>query len=376
MKWMIPINQLDAVQTRVIEEILENLGSDHLVKGFAGSGKTIVLTHVLERLAAGSKRRNICFATHTHALKDMVESGLSAQALDKITITTFDALRNTKRPYDILVADEVQDIRRRYLDPISESYLSLIAAADFDQRIYLDAANEDEITKLLRFASEHELQEIHRINDNVFQVATSILEARVPDEALIRDDADKTLIYRGATKLDEMKTVYQEAKRVAAREQPSAVLFPTKKLIKEFIDLNAGFFGWQSPPNLESKSYQGDRYSVMNAYLAREKTGLQVFGSGSGEMADSDRRPVTYLMTYHSAKGLDFPQVFLPHLTSGTRMDPMVQAKDEDERRLFFVAITRAKRRLFLSYHGTPHRFIGEIDSKLLTPFKIPKRTY
>ena len=49
MKWMIPVNQLDATQERAIAEIVSDVGNDHLVKGFAGSGKTIVLTsHSLE----------------------------------------------------------------------------------------------------------------------------------------------------------------------------------------------------------------------------------------------------------------------------------------------------------------------------------------
>ena len=52
MKWMVPINQLDAIQSQAIDDILEDYRSNHLVKGFAGSGKTIVLTHVLERLAS------------------------------------------------------------------------------------------------------------------------------------------------------------------------------------------------------------------------------------------------------------------------------------------------------------------------------------
>ena len=44
MKWMVPINQLDATQERAISDIVDNVRDDHLVSGFAGSGKTIVLT--------------------------------------------------------------------------------------------------------------------------------------------------------------------------------------------------------------------------------------------------------------------------------------------------------------------------------------------
>jgi hypothetical protein len=89
MKWMVPANNLDVVQTQAIQDILDNLEQNHWVKGFAGTGKTIVLTHVLERLAALKPTPKVCFATYTHALKDMVESGLSAHASRRIDIATF-----------------------------------------------------------------------------------------------------------------------------------------------------------------------------------------------------------------------------------------------------------------------------------------------
>lgn len=85
------------------------------------------------------------------------------------------------------------------------------------------------------------------------------------------------------------------------------------------------------------------------------------------------------LMTFHSAKGLEFPYVFLvgledhiiPHEKS------LAETGIEEERRLLYVAITRAKERLFLSMarqrnrHGkmqksTPSRFLFEIPQDIL----------
>lgn len=376
MKWMVPINSLDAVQQSIIDEILEDPRSSHLVRGFAGSGKTIVLTHVLERLASLRQRPKVCFATYTHALKDMVESGLSAAARARVDIETFDALRFVSKTYDIVVADELQDVPSRRLESFERSYSTLIAAADFDQRIYRQAASIDDIEGLLDGCYEHQLQEIHRLNEYVFLVATSVYDADVPGDATVRDDDELTQLYVARNRRDEFTTVYDEASRQAAPEHPSAVLLPTKKLMKAFIDELADAHSWGSPPELENSVELGDKYQVMNRFLSRAGTTLQIFGSGSGEMALSDRRPVVYLMTYHSAKGLDFPFVFLPHLTAETSLDPMKNASDEDERRLFFVAATRAKRRLFLSYHGEAHRFFEDIDPRSLVTFKKPRRVY
>ena len=92
MKWMVSVNELDAVQARAIESIIDNKYQNHWVKGFAGSGKTIVLTHVLERLATSRPQLKVCFATFTHALKDLIESGLSESAKTRIDISTFNGL--------------------------------------------------------------------------------------------------------------------------------------------------------------------------------------------------------------------------------------------------------------------------------------------
>ena len=70
------------------------------------------------------------------------------------------------------------------------------------------------------------------------------------------------------------------------------------------------------------------------------------------------------LMTIHLAKGLEFDNVFiagaaegfLPHGRSIENEDSL-----EEERRLMYVAMTRARKKLSLSFYGIPSRFIGEI---------------
>ena len=94
---------------------------------------------------------------------------------------------------------------------------------------------------------------------------------------------------------------------------------------------------------------------------------------------DDDTTSVV-LMTLHSAKGLEFPVVFLigledgvfPHLRSLTEPDQL-----EEERRLAYVGITRARRRLYLTHawsrtlfggtqYNPPSRFLDEIPAGLV----------
>lgn len=86
------------------------------------------------------------------------------------------------------------------------------------------------------------------------------------------------------------------------------------------------------------------------------------------------------LMTVHAAKGLEFPYVFVAGLEENlfpSSMSMGSRAEIEEERRLFYVAITRAMQKLTLSYADTrlkwgelnfctPSRFLEELDSSLL----------
>ena len=94
---------------------------------------------------------------------------------------------------------------------------------------------------------------------------------------------------------------------------------------------------------------------------------------------DSDNR-VT-LMTVHSSKGLEFPVVFIAGMDEG--LFPLFRSLDdkselEEERRLFYVALTRAEQKVYLLYatnrrrmgaetvNGLPSRFINEIPEESL----------
>ena len=78
------------------------------------------------------------------------------------------------------------------------------------------------------------------------------------------------------------------------------------------------------------------------------------------------------LMTIHAAKGLEFPVVFVAGVEKGiiphARSVEEAEANVEEERRLFYVAITRAKRKLFLSYCASRRR-MGKPVEAFPSPF-------
>ncbi|UAB86272.1 UvrD-helicase domain-containing protein [Zunongwangia sp. SCSIO 43204] len=101
---------------------------------------------------------------------------------------------------------------------------------------------------------------------------------------------------------------------------------------------------------------------------------------------DEDR---VALMTIHLAKGLEFPYVYIVGMEEDlfpSAMSMNTRSELEEERRLFYVAVTRAEKQAFLTYtqsryrwgklvDAEPSRFIEEIDDKFLD-YMIPQDDY
>jgi DNA helicase II / ATP-dependent DNA helicase PcrA len=100
----------------------------------------------------------------------------------------------------------------------------------------------------------------------------------------------------------------------------------------------------------------------------------------AGEHQADVGRDALQLMTVHSAKGLEFKTVFISGLEEGLfpHEQSMYESSGlEEERRLMYVAVTRARQRLYLSYaqsrmlhgqvrYGIPSRFLDEIPEELM----------
>jgi len=150
------------------------------------------------------------------------------------------------------------------------------------------------------------------------------------------------------------------------------------------ILLDTGYEGYIKSEDDEEQDRWANVLELRQVLLEYEERGLAEFLEAMALVADQDTLPETLdaptLLTLHAAKGLEFPQVFiigldehyLPH--SRSRDDPEQMA---EERRLFYVGLTRAKNRLYLlrarrrrSPYGSyetmqPSRFLEAIPDDL-----------
>ncbi len=132
--------------------------------------------------------------------------------------------------------------------------------------------------------------------------------------------------------------------------------------------------------DLQSLVAFASRYETMEELLAQ----LVLLASESNERSPEEQKNCLRLTTIHQAKGLEFPVVFVIGLADG--LFPLKRTIDsgdlEEERRLFYVAVTRAMEELYLSYpmlnqqgggvmRLNPSRFIQEIDPSRYETLRI-----
>jgi DNA helicase-2/ATP-dependent DNA helicase PcrA len=124
--------------------------------------------------------------------------------------------------------------------------------------------------------------------------------------------------------------------------------------------------------------------SLLSALLASCKGDRSAFAEALALATEADvwdpRADRVSLLTLHAAKGLEFPVVFIVGLEDGVLplgWGAAAPEDDEEERRLFYVGLTRAKDRLFLSramrrlWRGqlrdmSPSRYLADIEAELI----------
>jgi DNA helicase-2/ATP-dependent DNA helicase PcrA len=127
--------------------------------------------------------------------------------------------------------------------------------------------------------------------------------------------------------------------------------------------------GWLvSPPEK-----LGEREQTRQADLARLVRLAEQFEGDVGAFVASlhERFGATagrgvHLLTLHRAKGLEFEAVHIPRLEEGEL--PNRRADLDDERRLLYVGLTRAKRHLLVTWDGKPSRFLKELGVQASSP--------
>ena len=362
MQWMVPHTRLGETQLHVLDSCMRDDVSRHWIRGFAGSGKTVLLVHCIVEALTKNPDLSVCVVVYTHTLKDLVSTGIP-EHLGAIPVMTYHQFWRNPRFYDLIIVDEVQDLEKRVLQLLVKNSGRLVIAGDEDQSIYEDRVSSGDIERIVS-PSKHKLEVLYRLTEALRDVVRTILpDSLIHGARISRMGNVQITLAQGENELQETGWVWQQGRKFSKQGDPAVILLPRHSSIRRFIDLVCDEEGVRRP-DYENNAYGRLDYDLVNEHLKDCGLGLQYLGNSHGSLAESDERPIVYLMTYHSAKGLDYETVFLPYLADGIDFWPRDAAMD---RRLFFVAATRSRRNLFMSYSSSqPHSYIRAMPEERL----------
>lgn len=367
MAWMIREDQLDPDQQDFIDNEI-NKNDNIWIKGFAGSGKSVLLVHALKKTLQKKPNAKVCVVVFTWSLVDLFKTGLHELGINSnVPVLTYYGLDKDPTKYDYIFCDEVQDLPEKAIEIIKRKTKTIFVAGDTNQSIYekdpqwhQEVIEPDEIGDLID-ARPFTLNYIHRLTRSIINA----LEKLIPNMNIwsARRDATKVDVQirlcEASSVEKEVGYVWKEAQKgPAIAGETSAILFPRHKYIVEFVQellLINNKQEWEFKPNSYDKGKPKDKqtpdYNDMNAYLKSQGLKIEYVGNSYGSLENATANHNVIIMTYYSVKGLDFDNVFVPFVNS----DLHIPGKSET---LFMVAISRSRKNLYLSYSGYVHEYV------------------
>ena len=204
------------------------------------------------------------------------------------------------------------------------------------------------------------------------------------------DGAISKLRETGKNLMDALKVAKLSSKQSAAADEfLSAFDFDwqnmaPKEAVQQLLERVGYIKMWRESKDAESEERLNHIRELINGVVSKYDTLAAFLEHAALMMTDdndneTDDKNVVSIMTIHAAKGLEFNTVFLPAWEEGIFPNEKANKEGdlEEERRLAYVAITRARNRVIITnamvrtvfgqrMYQIPSRFIGEIDKKFV----------
>jgi superfamily I DNA/RNA helicase len=383
MPWFIPYNRLDIDQKDFVDDVINN---KLFISGFAGTGKSVVLIHKLIKIFDENPDAKCCVISFTHALLEMFKLGieesgrLTGRVSNEINscnakngqidlVTKYEFRKNFQNTnpirYDFIMIDEVQDLCQSDIENVLNSRTKEIyLGGDDNQSIYSEDPKDKESTLTAQRRNEliqtvdRSLVRLYRITPSILTVAKRImpeLNERLNGTQFGHNRDADVILASAEDERDEVQYVFENALTYAEDIELTAILLPKHLWIKDFCQYILEINNVELTPEI-LQFIKSRNYSELNKVFSENGIRLEYVGNDYGSFRNAKEKHNIVLMTYHSAKGMDFDNVFIPFLSSSRH-----------ERFSFFlpkplmVAITRSNLNLTLSYSGESMAFVDSI---------------
>lgn len=358
--WMVPYTKLDNQQRDFVDN--HKYSSNTWISGFPGSGKSVLLAHSIRSIQAENANARIALVVFTRSLIDMFRRGLAEVGVRSgVEIMTMYEFHKGSATYDYVLADEIQDFPPTIVREMHNRSKHVVAAGDANQSIYDSDPQLHETpvtpsqTTSLLSAGQFELTTIHRLTRSIMASVAKLLPGMGSLLSAKNDATKKDVtirVGRASDQAQEVRKVMDEAKRYCNSGQAVGILFASQADAIRFCNRALSQNGGSEWDADSSKNRWGrPDFDSLNEHMGDNGLNLFYVGNGYGSFSVSGK---IFVMTYFSAKGIDFDTVFLPFCDSSLQ----ASRNSEIDKTVFMVAVTRSKENLFVSYTGRPHRYL------------------
>lgn len=371
-RWLPTLRDLAAEQRDIINR---PLGDRTLVYGPAGSGKTMISVYLAHALKQQNKR--FLLVVYTNELHNFLHAAAHDLQLPLGSVMTFHSWvwhqyhKHIGTPpkeqfnqwaidllqffecnpglcprYDAVLVDEAQDFTPDVSRLLQLITAKIMVVGDSAQSLYSNITDMQHLAEQWAVKQQFQLTKNYRNPRSVAAVAAHFLT----DPGLTRDQflamvsgrpSEMKPVWRGVLTAEEQSDYIAEVISSARGQERIGILFANKYSLQE------------------EEARLRVRKIPLHVADKQKQTGDNVYNSTA---------PV--LITAHSAKGLEFDWVILPDLNRAT-WDR--HGLGLDKRRLFFVALTRTKNRLYIvAQRGQESAFLREIPATLLQHISSP----
>jgi len=335
--WMIKESELDDDQIKVL---MATLDKSCIVAGCAGSGKSVLALIKAQRVqkAYGNNYQVIVF---TKALCHYMNAGRIELGLNNDFCYHWDWVNKRKAPHsDYIIVDEIQDFTEDEIKQfISSADKNFYFFGDTAQSIYeglkttMPVGDIRSITPAEKRAKDFELYRNYRLPIPVARVAHVVgVDLDVFLESTYKSCESAMPRFLGyATKDAQIEAI----DRIIKKNQMTdvAILLPHNEEVKAVYD------------KLSKMGNYEVRFSGKGSNASRQDT---------LDFASTNPK----IMTYHSAKGLQFETVFLPYVEDFSEEKP-------SNRKALYVAMTRTYRNLYVMHNNCLPAVLKQVDAQL-----------
>lgn len=321
-------SEADDYQVKIISK---KVNQSYVVRGCAGSGKSILALWKVKQIQEESKG-SFYFIVYTLTLKQYMKDGITSTGLKDDRVIHFEKWKRDGFPSaDYIIVDEAQDFSQEQIMLFKDrARIATWLYGDSAQQLYgwrtPPPLKMEEIINLTKFQDE-KLVFNHRLPKKIARFAEYVSKDNVDLELVCKNEGiEMPKILKYSTSDSQLDAIVQIIKN------------------RNFEDV--GIF---LPTNTEVER--------VSKYLTQK-------GLNNEVKYDMNQRTINTLnfnsdnpkiVTYHSAKGLQFEAVFIPNCTSNK----------EDIRSALYVAITRTYQSLFIMHSGDLSAFFDEIPPYL-----------